>query len=188
MKSEKKLAGKRCHTNREHRNEKQQNVQGAYAFVDKKADSSEKQNKHILKKKIVKILKKRGQVSFDDLIRKLDVEPSRLFKILAKLDRRGVVEQERREPHEAGKKCTSCTGENVKHHKRKRLGKLRRKMAHHGAHKENNGFKSEHGRHQSYAVREDCAGGRKHCTERKSHAKRQWQSAWSSRFALTAAA
>lgn len=189
FKSETKIAGKRCHDKRGHHHEKQENVQGAFAFVKNKEGSSRKQEKHMLKKKIVKILRKRGQVSFDGLIRKLDVDPRRLFKILTKLERKGVVAQEGRthhhhHHHKADREFGSGEAEKVKQHKRKRLEKLRRKMAHHGAHEDKYSFKRGHGRHHHNVEREGCAECLKHCIKHQSRHKGDWRNKGTLQFVL----
>jgi ribosomal protein S25 len=50
-----------------------------------------REDKRVLKKRIVKILSRKGQVNFDKLLHKLDIAPSVLSKVLAKLERKGVA-------------------------------------------------------------------------------------------------
>ncbi len=182
MKSEKKY-----HSKREHQNPNQKNDLGVIAFAKQEGDRSQKDNKHVLKKKIVKILRKRRQVSFDELIHKLDIAPSRLFKVLNKLERRGIVAQKGRKQHSAGKDFDSTSADKARQHKRKRLEKVCRKIARHGVPEERHGIRKEHGRHHHQAAKEGYERCGNHHTERKSHWKRHRQSARSPQFVLTAA-
>lgn len=50
-----------------------------------------KQFRYALKKRVVSMLKKRGRLSVEDFVRKLEIPPYYLVKILAKLEKKGVV-------------------------------------------------------------------------------------------------
>nr|WP_321400818.1 winged helix-turn-helix domain-containing protein [uncultured Desulfobacter sp.] len=50
-----------------------------------------REDKRALKKRIVKIISRKGRVNFDKLLHKLDIAPSVLSKVLTKLERKGVV-------------------------------------------------------------------------------------------------
>lgn len=53
-------------------------------------EGHKREKSHLLKKRIVKILTRKEQVNFNDLVFQLDVQPSKLFRILKKLEHKGL--------------------------------------------------------------------------------------------------
>lgn len=65
-----------------------------------------REEKHLLKKQIIKALQRKGQVNFSELVLKLDIQPSKLFRILKNFEHKGLIYHEKEQQPEvaAGKK------------------------------------------------------------------------------------
>jgi len=134
----------------------------------------DKQLRHGLKKKIVGMLHKRGSLRVEDFVRKLDIPPQYLLKVLGKLERKGVVVR---------------AGEGRKHHHRekfawegsapsetgwKKVGEQRERFESTPHHHKHKGHKEPKG-HPGHCER--------HCEHRPYH-RTGWAEAGGVQFAL----
>lgn len=134
--------------------------------------------KHLLKKRIIKLLKRKEQVNFSQLVFKLDIQPSKLFHVLKKLEQKGLIYHEKEGSHrdKPGK-------ENIKagkHHGHEK------QHFHHQGHKDEKG-KGRCGHHSSRpkcgAQQEKCHN---HCHQKNKSGKAPWQRAGNVKIGLAA--
>lgn len=64
------------------------------------------EERHLLKKQLIKVLQRKGQVNFSELVLKLDIQPSKLFRILKMFEHKGLIYHDKEQQPEvaAGKK------------------------------------------------------------------------------------
>jgi len=131
----------------------------------------DKQFRHALKKKIVGMLHKRGSLRVEDFVRKLDIPPQYLLKVLGKLERKGVVVR---------------AGEGRKHHHREKF--TREAFAPSETDWKKGGerrerFESTH-HHHKYEGHKERKGHPGHHCEHRPHHRNGWAEAGGVQFAL----
>jgi len=134
----------------------------------------DKKFRHALKKKIVGMLHKRGSLRVEDFVRKLDIPPHYLLKVLGKLERKGVVVR---------------AGEGHKHHQREKFAregfvpgeKDQKKSGERRARCEST---LHHHNHKGHKERKEHTGYHKHYCVYRSHHRTGLAEAGGVQFAL----
>lgn len=152
MKTEKAINQQKESRN-EKKHQKNQDLPRAKKSLAHNRQFSVADEKHLLKHRIIKALKKRGTIQLDKLVMKLDARPTQVLKILKKLESKGIVRQTSKSPglergehhHRVSKRSKIHQGHHLlegegdphrqcekRHHRTKATGKPRSHHHEHG--------------------------------------------------------